>query len=221
MRKSKDPVFFPILINLQKFSCLVVGGGDVAHRKILTLQKFNADITVISPKVSESLIELSQKRKIKLIKRKYSKEYLKNFEIVFCATNNSHLNKIIHDDCMHEGILINVADEPALCDFILPANIKRGDLTISISSQGKAPFFAKAIREKLENIILPIYADIIDLAGTFREQLLISERAKSAKYKSKMFRKFILSDWEKILIREGKKKSKIYANKILKDFNSF
>lgn len=221
MRKSKDPVFFPILINLQEFPCLVVGGGDVAYRKILTLQKFNIDITVISPKVSESLSDLSQKRKIKLIKRKYSKEYLRDFKIVFCATNNSNLNKIIHDDCIQEGILINVADDPALCDFILPANIKRGDLTISISSQGKAPFYTKAIREKLENTILPIYSDIIYLASTFREQLLSSEKESSAKYKSKMFRKFISTDWEKILIKDGKKKSKVDANKILKDFNSF
>jgi len=221
MRKNREAVFFPLLINISKFPCLVVGGGEVALRKVLTLQEFNAEITIVSPKFCKPLIELAKNHEINIIQKSYSKELLKNFKIVFCATDNEKINQAVYQDCTELGILINSADNPALCDFILPANIKRGDLTISVSSQGKAPFYTKEIKKKLNDFISPVYSDIMNLAGEFREQLLKNEKTKSARIKTKMFKAFTSKDWEKILTDNSKKNSQFYIQKFFKELKLF
>ena len=219
MKKNRNPVFFPILINLENFPCLVVGGGEVAYRKVLSLNNFNSKITVISPKVCKPLIELSEKGIIKIIKKPYSREYLKDYKIIFSATDNPQISKAVHKDCASKGILLNVADVPALCDFILPANILRGDLTISISSQGKAPFFTKLMKTKLEKLIPPIYKDIIELAGDFRKRILTKVKSKPESIKSNIFRKFTEVNWEKTFHKDGKKGSQKQFQKILTENN--
>jgi precorrin-2 dehydrogenase len=227
MEEDRGGAFFPILINVQKLPCLVVGGGVIACRKVTSLREFNADVTVLSPKISIGIKELYEKGIIKLLKHPYSKEFLQGFKIVFCATNNHQLNNLVYDDCVKEGIFINVADNPLLCDFILPANIKRGDLTISVSSQGKAPFYTKVMKRKLEKFISPLYSEIMGLAAEFRKQLLTktsqlsdtSPELNKAKIKARMFKKFASIDWEKTLCQNGKKNSRIYFQKMLRDIN--
>ena len=216
MKKSSDSIFFPILLNLQKFPCLIVGGGEVALRKVQSLLLFNAKITVLSPRICKPLKELNKNNKIKIISKSYSKKYLKDYKIVFCATNNRQINKQVHKDCKKENILLNVADIPKLCDFILPANVKRGALTISISSQGKAPFMVKELKKKSEQIFSPAYNNIMELAGDFRKKLMTDERFKSSKSKTKAFNKFLTVDWESLLEQDGKKKANKYMRKILK-----
>ena len=228
MKEDRGGAFFPILINVQKFPCLVVGGGEIASRKITSLLEFNANITVLAPKISTRIEEFHRKGKIKVIKHSYSREFLHGFKIVFCATNNHQLNQFVYDDCEKEGIFINVADNPPLCDFILPANIKRGDLTISISSQGKAPFYTRIMKKKLEHFVSPIHAEIIRLAGEFRKQLLTKtselsdsgSKQNSDKIKAKMFKEFASIDWEKNLSQNGVKSSQNYVKKMLKEINS-
>jgi precorrin-2 dehydrogenase/sirohydrochlorin ferrochelatase len=217
MKKSKKSGFYPVLINLQRFNCLVVGGGKVAHRKVLSLLEFKANITVISPKFCKSLIDLFNRNKINIIKKYYSKDFIKDYKIVFCAIDNPDINKAVREDCTRAGILLNVADDPLLCDFILPANVKRGDLTISVSSQGKAPFFTKEMKKKINDQFSPVYNDIAGLAGEFRKELLKNKTAKSVK--TKLFKSFNSKDWEKVLTENGRKNSRYYIQKILKEFN--
>ena len=217
MSNSANSGFYPILVNLERFPCLIIGGGKIAYRKVLSLQEFNAKITVISPKICKPLLELAEKNKIQIIKRSYSKEFIINYKIIFSATDNPELNRNVRNDCTKEGILLNVVDNPALCDFILPANITRGDLTISVSSQGKAPFYTKEMKKKIDGFISPVYSDIIEMASKFRKQLLNSTKAKSVKAKAKMFEKFTSVNWEKILTENGKKSSVYYINKLFRD----
>lgn len=219
MKKSENSIFFPILLNLQKFPCLVVGGGEVALRKVQSLLLFNAKITVFSPIICKSLKELHKNNKIKIILESYSKDYLNKYKIVFCATNNRQINEQVHKDCKKEGILLNVADNPSLCDFILPANVKRGALTISISSQGKAPFMVSELKKKSELVFSPAYNDIMELAGDFRKKLLVSEKFKSPKSRTEAFNKFLKTDWESILENENKKSAYKYIQRILNDFD--
>ncbi len=221
MKNSVNSTFYPILVNLERFPCLIIGGGKVAYRKVSSLQEFNANITIISPRICKSLLELAKKNKIRIIKKYYSKEFIKDFKIIFSATDNPEVNKNVRVDCTKEGILLNVVDNPVLCDFILPANIKRGDLTISVSSQGKAPFYTKEIKKKIDAFISPVYSDIIEMAARFRKQLLSGSEAKSAKTKAKMFGKFTSENWEKILTENGKKSSGYYIKKILKESNLY
>ena len=109
MKKSAKSGFYPILINLNRFDCIVVGGGKVAYRKVLSLLNFNARITVLSSKICKPLIELSEQKRISVIKKNYSKEFIKDFKIVFCATDNPEVNKEVRRDCTKEGILLNVS----------------------------------------------------------------------------------------------------------------
>ena len=94
MNENKNAIYFPLLLNIKNYQCLVVGGGKVALRKVNSLLDFQAKVTVISPKICEPLLELYKKRKIKVIQKVYAKEYLKNFKVVFCATDNPKINKM-------------------------------------------------------------------------------------------------------------------------------
>lgn len=218
MKNNRGNFFFPVLINLQNFPCLVVGGGDVAGRKVLSLLDFNAHVTIVSPKVSKEIENLKKKGSLSIIKTEYDKKYLKGIKIVFCATDNPKINKKVHDDCKQNGILLNVADVPDLCDFILPANVRRGNLTISISSQGKSPFFVKEMKKKLNQIIPPVYEKISELAADYRKQVLSDQfGSKSANHKANMFRKFTDIDWESVVREKGKKKSKELLNVLLRE----
>ncbi len=219
MKKNKNAGFYPILINLQRFDCLVVGGGKVAYRKVLSLLKFNADITVVSPRISSPIIELARRNRVRLIKKFYSAKILEDYGIVFCATNNPATNRAVRKDCTEKGILVNVADVPALCDFILPANVIRGDLTISVSSQGKAPFFSKEMKNKIEQLISPVYEDIFRLAGEFRKKIL-SDKKIDSNSRTRILKHFTIKDWEKILSRNGRKSDKQYIKETLKEIKS-
>ena len=145
------------------------------------------------------------------------KEYLKNYKIVFSATNNRKINEQVHKDCKKANILLNVVDVPDLCDFILPAVVKRGDLTISVSSQGRAPFYAKEIKNKIDHIFPNYYDDIVDLAGYFRTNVLGNKKFNSPKIKEKAFNKFFMIDWKKVLKNEGKKKANEYMLNMIKE----
>lgn len=161
-------MFFPINININNKTCLVVGAGNVAFKKIKTLLKFNADIKVIAPKQIKQIKTLSQKNKIKLYSRAFRPDDLQNACLVFSATNNKNLNKEISTLAKKKNIPANIVDQPGLCSFIMPAVIKRGDLVISISTSGKAPAFSKALRAALEKIITPNFKAIVDSLGRAR-----------------------------------------------------
>ncbi len=215
MKKTGKYIYFPILIDLRRFPCLVVGGGNVALRKVRSLLEFNAKVTVVSPKICKELIILSTQGKIRIIKKTYSQEFIKNQKIVFSATDNPEINQLVSRDCRREEILLNVADGPSWCDFILPANLKRGDLIVSVSSQGKAPFFAKETKGKLAGSLSPSTADITELAAEFRRRLLSNGNGKSRIVKDKAYKKFLSTDWEKLLTTKGRKDSYRYLEEIL------
>ena len=217
MNENKNSIYFPLLLNIKNYPCLVVGGGKVALRKVTSLLNFRIKVTVMAPKLCEPLLELQRKRKIKVIKKVYSKEYLNNFKIVFCATDNPKINKMVRKDCTEKNILLNVADIPELCDFILPAIVKRGDLTISVSSQGIAPFYTAELRRRLDHIFPSYYENVIELAGEFRKLVLGNKKYNSPKIKEKAFQNFFMIDWKKVLANEGKKKANEYMHRILKD----
>ncbi len=218
MKKSNKAGFYPILINLQKFKCIVVGGGKVAHRKVLSLLKFGADITVISPKIIKPILELAKHNSIKIINKVYSEKYIDGFGIVFSATNNRDINRTVREDCTSKGILLNVVDDPVLCDFILPANVVRGDLTISISSQGNAPFFTKKMKNRIEELISPVYEEIFRMAGQLRKQITLNKNIDS-KTRAMILNKFASQNWEEILSDNGKKNPQNHLKEIMNEFN--
>ncbi|WP_434630462.1 bifunctional precorrin-2 dehydrogenase/sirohydrochlorin ferrochelatase [Thermoanaerobacterium thermosaccharolyticum] len=175
--------YYPIMLNITNKNCLVVGGGKVAYRKILTLLEFGASVTVLSPYFVNDILKLYYSQKIKLIKRKYQRKDVENYYLVVVATNDKIVNKKISEECAEKNILVNVVDDKELSTFITPSVIRRGDLTISISTNGKSPLLSKRIREMLENVIVEEFGGLISELSSTRDKLKSSSMSLDEKIK--------------------------------------
>ncbi len=164
--------YYPVNLDIKDRKCLVIGGGDVGTRKVITLLECMASVTVVSPDASEKLLKLAGSDMITLIKRSYIESDLEGMFLVICATDDEELNRQVSRDAENLNILCNIADRPEACNFILPALMKRGDLVIAVSTSGKSPAFAKKIRKDLEKQYGVEYADFLKLMGAIRKKLL-------------------------------------------------
>jgi len=141
--------YYPVFLNLKGKKAVVVGGGKVAERKAINLIKAGASVKVISPDITKALEKLKRKGLLTHIKRHYKKDDLKDAFIVIAGTSSAQTNTKIAQDARH---LINVIDTPSEGNFIAPSIVKRGPLTIAISTEGSSPAVAKAIRKELEKL---------------------------------------------------------------------
>lgn len=153
MPESLNPVlpgvYYPVFLNLKNRKVVVVGGGEVAERKMLALLRAGADLTVISPEITRK-IEIEKKRgRIKHIRRKYRKGDLRGVFLVIAATDSSAVNGMISRDA---PCLVNIVDTPRLCNFIVPSVMKRGDMAIAISTGGISPALSRSIRKELKKL---------------------------------------------------------------------
>ncbi len=164
--------YYPVYLNIQNRKCLVVGGGSVGTRKVKTLLRCGAQVTVVSPKISNQLSDLLGKRSIILHRRPYQAADLAGMFLVIGATDNEKLNHKISTDAERLNILCNIADRPQDCNFILPSIISRGDLIISISTSGKSPALSKRLRKDLAKQFGEEYAVFLQLMGLIRKKLL-------------------------------------------------
>ncbi len=164
--------YYPINLDIQGRRCLVVGGGSVGTRKVITLLNCGAAVTVVSPRTTEKLNALAKAGSITLRNRSYRTTDLKNVFLVIGATDDEILNQKISSDADSRDILCNIADRPAVCNFILPSIVHRGDLIITISTSGKSPALAKKLRKTLERQFGEEYAVMLQLMGAIREKLL-------------------------------------------------
>ena len=167
--------YYPIFLDVRNRHCLVVGGGSVGVRKTLTLLDCGAEVTVVSPKISRKLTELSKKEPLIIEKRPFKFSDLKDKFLVIGATDNQELNQQIHAESERLDILCNIADQPEACNFILPSIVKKGDLVIAISTSGKSPAFAKKLRKDLEKQLGSEYAVFLELMGAIRKKLLAKD----------------------------------------------
>lgn len=143
--------YFPLFLNLKSQPVLVVGGGEVACRKVDSLVRAGALVTIVSPQISPYLKTLVDAQECVWIQNFYSKEMLdKKFIQVWATTDNPNLNHQVHHDAKQLGILVNVVDDQPYCDFITPSMINRGRIQLAISSGGASPVLVRNIREKLE-----------------------------------------------------------------------
>jgi precorrin-2 dehydrogenase / sirohydrochlorin ferrochelatase len=169
---EKQPVsYFPIYLEMTGRRCLVVGGGTVAERKIASLLEVAAEVTVISPDVTETIAGWAKNNSIQLKARRYRPGDLADFELVFVATDDGELNAQVYEEGKSRAVWVNAADDPAHCDFILPSVLRRGELTVAVSSGGNSPALARTIREELELHFTAEYAMLTELAGNVRDEL--------------------------------------------------
>ena len=167
-------LLFPIFLCLDKLRVLIVGGGYVGFEKVSTLYKNspNANITLVAPEIKEEIIALSKTDFNLTLKLKpFETSDLTNIDLVIAATNLPELNREVRCQAKMRRILVNVADTPALCDFYLSSVVKKGDLKIGISTNGKSPTFAKRFREVLEEILPDSINDILSNLNKIRNTL--------------------------------------------------
>ncbi|MTV47475.1 bifunctional precorrin-2 dehydrogenase/sirohydrochlorin ferrochelatase [Heliobacillus mobilis] len=165
-------LLYPLMLRLEGQPCLVVGGGQVAERKIESLLEVGARVTVISPEVTPAIQEWVQEGKLRSYLRGYQEGDAAGHFVVIAATDVSEVNEMVARDCFQRNILINTVDIPPLCNFYVPAVVRRGDLTIAISTNGASPAVAKRIRKKMEREFGEEYGEYLQVMKSLREQVL-------------------------------------------------
>lgn len=188
-------------LQISNRSCIVVGGGSVAERKVIALLAAGACVTVLSPEVTQKLTELIQKKKVIHLARAYGENDVTGFFIVICATNNGAVNKLVAEEATKAGALVNVIDAPELGNFNVPSKIAHGDLLITVSTGGKSPALARQLGVELAQRYGPEYGTYLDLVAEARTK--IKKNMQSSKEREIFWRQTI--DQEVInLLKEGK-----------------
>lgn len=185
--------YYPILLNLKGKRCVVVGGGKVAERKALPLLKSGAKITVISPECTGRLKKEHLQERITYISRRYKKGDLKNAFLVIAATDSNETNRKISEDAPY---LVNVVDKPLLCNFIVPSVVRRGPLTIAVSTSGISPSLARTIRKELEGLYGREFVKHLNHIKKMRVKALSG--IKNNKERIKFLRGLSLNAWKKL-----------------------
>lgn len=163
---------YPIcLVNLQDKRCLVVGGGVVAERKVCSLLQVEARVTVVSPILTVGLRQLVEEGHVEWEPREYQQGDLAGAFLVIGATDDVDTNEQVWREAVGRGLLVNIVDDLARCNFIVPSLVRQGDLCLAVSTGGKSPALAKRLRERLEAEFGPEYAEFVALLGDLREKV--------------------------------------------------
>src|SRR5262245_7526699 len=190
---------YPIFLEMKDRRCVVIGGGAVAQRKVEGLLAVEANVTVVSPSITDGLRVLLGQGKIRHVAREYRAGDRAAYDLVFVATDNSEVNAAVSNEVQSLHIWVNSADDPDHCDFILPAVIRRGDLAVAISTGGVSPAATRAIREELDQYFREDYASFVQIAGQVRKEL----REKSVSPDPSKWNRALRGDFRR-LIKEGK-----------------
>ncbi|MFW6249221.1 MAG: precorrin-2 dehydrogenase/sirohydrochlorin ferrochelatase family protein [Bacteroidota bacterium] len=191
-------MLYPVNIKLKGKKVIVIGGGIIAEEKIQKLRCAGADITVVSPDLTTKLRELADKGKFVYHCRKYQHGDLMGFFMVIAATNMAPVNEDIYQEGRSYDMLVNCVDDPAFCDFYVPAIVQRGKLQVTISSSGSVPFFSKHLRIMLEKkLYRSIGKDLSDLQKVRRN--IIDRYREDPELKAQKFNEELLPEVEKVL----------------------
>ncbi|CAV18567.1 bifunctional precorrin-2 dehydrogenase/sirohydrochlorin ferrochelatase [Vibrio atlanticus] len=186
--------YFPMFLDVENKPILVVGGGEVACRKVDSLLRAGANVTLVSPKVAPYLKELADEDKLRWVQNFYSSQLIsKNYLQVWATTDNPNLNHQVHNDAKKMGILVNVVDDLPYCDFITPSMINRGRIQIAISSGGASPVLVRNIREKLETVLPQNIGLIADFGASKRNS--IKESFPTVDERRKFWERFLSSSF--------------------------
>jgi len=194
--------YYPLNMNIEGRECLVVGAGAVGARKARSLLECGAIVTVIGEDPVPSLRRLEGER-LKIRPRKFRRGDMKSYALVFGATDDAGVNKALYRESRRRGLPVNVADQPDLCTFIVPSLYRRGDLCIAVSTGGKSPAAARAIREDLEKHYGREYAELVDILGAHRECMM--ESVDGHRRRAALWRRILDTDLLGILRRRGRR----------------
>ena len=209
-------MYLPLMFKSDGMRCLIIGGGEVAWRKLELLLKMKCNVTIISPRIGEGIRSAIDDQKARWIARNYQEGDCHGYQLVIAATASRKINQSVFDESSSLCIPVNVVDDPERCSVIFPAVWQQGALTISVSTEGAAPFMAAAVRDRLaeQSAHLPEW---IECAARFRA---IVRKIENQEEKSRLYAQFVnaaqtdappdppqssdLRDWELWLEKRGR-----------------
>ena len=165
------PVGHPVFLNVADEPVVVVGAGTIAERKVDALAEAGARVTVIAPEATPGLRARAGRGDIRYLARAYAPGDLAGCRLAYVATDDPAVSRAVHEEATARGIWLNVADQPALCGFLAPAVVRRGELTVAVSTNGASPAMARLVRERLEAELGPEYAAALAILRRVRERL--------------------------------------------------
>lgn len=170
--------YFPMFVDMTERECLIVGGGNVAYRKVMVMLDFGAKVTVVAEDICEALRTLiaddraNKENRITFIKRRFERKDCDGMEMVIAATDDNALNHEIAEYCKAKGIMVNAVDQKADCSFIFPSYIKEKNLVAAFSSGGNSPVLTQYLKGKEKEILTPFLGELNEYMGQIREKVI-------------------------------------------------
>ncbi len=161
--------YYPIFLDIEDRSVVIIGGGEVCARKAETMLKYGARVAIFSPEFTPEIEEWARDGKLTIHRKRYEASDLEGAHVVIASTDETATNEQIAADCRARRIPVNVVDVTPLCEFIVPAILEKGSVQIAISTGGKSPALARTLKQDLNCAIGPEYAEVNDVLGTLRE----------------------------------------------------
>lgn len=165
------PKYYPIMLNVRERQALVIGGNRIAAEKATALVASGAWVRVLSPKFCAELRSMAEQERVTLVHKSYEPGDLAGAFVVVAVASDEQLIEAIWRETQERGQLVNIVDVPRYCSFILPSILRRGQLTVAVSTEGASPALSKRIRQQLEVFFPHAYGAYIDLAGLARSYL--------------------------------------------------
>lgn len=186
--------YFPMFVDLTQQPCLVVGGGNVAYRKVLVLLDFGARVSVVSEDFCDELIELAGEQnkesgKPLLFKKSFEETDLDGYTVVIAATDDKGLNRQISIYCRANKIMVNAVDQKEDCSFIFPSYVKEQNLVAAFSSGGNSPALTQYLKAKEKDILTPALGRLGEYMGSIRDEVM--EKYPSEEERRRVFQAII------------------------------
>lgn len=180
--------YFPMFVDMTKRECLIVGGGNVAYRKVIVMLDFGAKVTVVAEDICDELRKLTiddiasedktgsytanKENRITFIKRRFERKDCDGMEMVIAATDDNALNHEIAEYCKANDIMVNAVDQKADCSFIFPSYIKEKNLVAAFSSGGNSPVLTQYLKGKEQEVLTPFLGELNEYMGQIREKVI-------------------------------------------------
>lgn len=180
--------YFPMFVDMTERECLIVGGGNVAYRKVIVMLDFGAKVTVVAEDICDELRKLTiddiasedktgsytanKENRITFIKRRFERKDCDGMEMVIAATDDNALNHEIAEYCKAKNIMVNAVDQKADCSFIFPSYIKEKNLVAAFSSGGNSPVLTQYLKGKEQEILTPFLGELNEYMGQIREKVI-------------------------------------------------
>ncbi len=192
--------YYPVFLDIAGKPVIVIGGGNIAHQKVVGLLKASAEVTVVSPDLNQEMASLAAGGRFQHVERDYEPGDLEGYLLAFVATDDRSVNATVAAEGKERRVWVNAVDDPPYCDFIMPGIAQQGNLIVAVSTSGTSPAMARKMREEIETFLTEDYALMLELAAEVRAEL----REKGMLVDSEVWNKALDNDLRRLLA-EGKR----------------